>query len=75
MNVKKVGKTWEYDFRHNKKRYRKRGYKTKKEATVAMNEIYNEVTNGMNINDEMPFIDYFDNWIKVNKEGTVSQST
>lgn len=75
MNVKKVGKTWEYDFRHNKKRYRKRGYKTKKEATVAMNAIYNEVTNGMNVNDEMPFVEYFDNWIKVNKEGTVSQST
>ncbi|PTL18463.1 integrase [Staphylococcus gallinarum] len=75
MNVKKVGKTWEYDFRFDKKRYRKRGFKTKKEATIAMNEIYNEVTNSTTITSDISFIDYFDNWIKVNKENRVSQST
>ncbi|MCD8819819.1 site-specific integrase [Staphylococcus gallinarum] len=75
MNVKKVNNSWEYDFRYNKKRYRKRGFKTKKEATIAMNELYSEVTNGLNVTDEIPFIDYFDNWIKVNKENIVSQST
>lgn len=75
MNVKKVGKTWEYDFRYNKKRYRKRGYSTKREATNAMNDLYNQVTKGANLSEDMSFIDYFENWIKVNKEGRVSQST
>lgn len=40
-----------------------------------MNKLYSEVTNGLNVTDEIPFIDYFDNWIKVNKENIVSQST
>lgn len=75
MNVKKVGKTWEYDFRFDKKRYRKRGFSTKREATNAMNDVYNEVTKGGNLSEDMSFIDYFENWIKVNKEGRVSQST
>ncbi|MCD8859715.1 site-specific integrase [Staphylococcus gallinarum] len=75
MNVKKVGKTWEYDFRYKKKRYRKRGYSTKREATNAMNDLYNQVTKGANLSEDMSFIDYFENWIKVNKEGRVSQST
>ncbi len=75
MNVIKVGKTWEYDFRYNKKRYRKRGYSTKRKATNAMNDLYNQVTKGANLSEDMSFIDYFENWIKVNKEGRVSQST
>lgn len=75
MNVKKVGKTWEYDFRFDKKRYRKRGFSTKREATNAMNDVYNEVTKGGNLSEDMSFIDYFENWIKVNKEGRVTQST
>ncbi|MGS0654893.1 tyrosine-type recombinase/integrase [Staphylococcus arlettae] len=75
MNVKKVGKSWEYDFRYNKKRYRKRGFSTKKEATFAMNDLYNEVSKGGNLSEDMSFIDYFENWIKVNKEGRVTQST
>ncbi|WP_419744367.1 tyrosine-type recombinase/integrase [Staphylococcus sp. LKG3-1] len=75
MNVKKVGKTWEYDFRFDKKRYRKRGFSTKREATNAMNDVYNEVTKGGNLSEDMSFIDYFENWIKINKEGRVTQST
>ncbi|MDW4354633.1 tyrosine-type recombinase/integrase [Staphylococcus saprophyticus] len=75
MNVKKVGKTWEYDFRFDKKRYRKRGFSTKREATNAMNVVYNEVTKGGNLSEDMSFIDYFENWIKINKEGRVTQST
>lgn len=75
MNVKKTGKTWEYDFRHNNKRYRKRGFKTKKDATVAMNDIYNNVVNGGKLPDGITFLKYFDNWIKVNKENRISQST
>lgn len=75
MNVKKVGKSWEYDFRYNKKRYRKRGYKTKKAATKAMNAIYNEIVNGSNLTENTPFIDYFKDWIRVNKENVISQST
>lgn len=75
MNVKKVGQSWEYDFRYDKKRYRKRGYKTKKEATVAMNQLYNEITQGGKVSENISFLDYFDSWIKINKEGTISQST
>lgn len=75
MNVKKVGSSWEYDFRHNKKRYRKRGFKTKKAATKAMNEIYNDIVHGSKLTNTMPFIDYFKEWIKVNKENVISDST
>ena len=75
MNVKKVGQSWEYDFRYDKKRYRKRGYKTKKEATVAMNQLYNEITQGGKVSENISFLEYFDSWIKINKEGTISQST
>lgn len=75
MNVKKVGQSWEYDFRYDKKRYRKRGYKTKKEATVAMNQLYSEITQCGKVPENISFLDYFDSWIKINKENTISQST
>ncbi|NCA41770.1 site-specific integrase, partial [Streptococcus equi] len=75
MNVKKVGNSWEYDFRYNNKRYRKRGFKTKKSATENMNIRYNEVSKNNEISSDIPFIKYFKNWIVVNKEDKVSQST
>lgn len=75
MNVKKVGKTWEYDFRFDKKRYRKRGFKTKKEATQEMNNKYNELTKGFKTVDSLSFKTYFNEWLKVNKENTVALTT
>ena len=71
MNVKKVGNSWEYDFRYNNKRYRKRGFKTKKSATENMNIRYNEVSKNNEIPSDIPFINYFKNWIVVNKEDKV----
>lgn len=68
MNVKKVGKTWEYDFRYNKKRYRKRGFSKKSDATMAMNEKFSELQNDTFQSENIPFIDYFDKWIDTHKE-------
>ena len=33
-----------------------------------MNDLYNQVTKGANLSEDMNFIDYFENWIKVNKK-------
>lgn len=67
MNVTKRGNKWQYDFRLNGKRHRKSGFKTKKEATQAMNEAYNTLHNGSNLTSDMPFVDFFENWIEIHK--------
>lgn len=67
MNVTKRGNKWQYDFRLNGKRHRKSGFKTKKEATQAMNDTYNTLNKGNNLSSDMPFIDFFENWIKIHK--------
>ncbi|REI31493.1 tyrosine-type recombinase/integrase [Staphylococcus felis] len=72
--VKRNGK-WAYDFRYNKKRYRKTGFNTRKEATKAYNEAYDKATNKLTVNQNQSFIDYFEEWIKINKENRVTQST
>lgn len=75
MNVTKRSGKWQYDFRYNNKRYRKGSFKTKKDATVAGNAKYNELINGFNISDDDSFISYYYDWVKVNKENKVSQTT
>ena len=40
-----------------------------------MNIRYNEVSKNNEIPSDIPFIKYFKNWIVVNKEDKVSQST
>ncbi|MBT2830006.1 hypothetical protein HIR68_01980 [Staphylococcus coagulans] len=47
-----------------KKRYRKAGFNSKKEATKAYNEAYDKASNNIIVNKKQPFVDYFDEWIK-----------
>ncbi|MDW3933565.1 tyrosine-type recombinase/integrase [Staphylococcus saprophyticus] len=75
MNVTKRSGKWQYDFRYNNKRYRKGSFKTKKDATIAGNSKYNELINGYNISDDNSFISYYYEWVRVNKENKVSQTT
>lgn len=75
MSVKKANGKWSYDFQYDNKRYRKRGFKTKKAAIEAESELYLDLTKGGNISSDISFLDYFKNWIKVNKENQVTQST
>lgn len=62
MSVKKRGTTWQYDFYHDDKRYRKSGFKTKREATMAENERLNQLTKGFHLNDDVSFSEYFRSW-------------
>ena len=75
MIIKKVNGLWSYDFRCQNKRYRKRGFKTKKAANEAMQQKYNEINKNQLISSETTFIKYFEDWIKINKENKISQST
>lgn len=64
MSVKKRGATWQYDFYHDDKRYRKSGFKTKREATMAENERLNQLTKGFHLDDDISFAEYFRNWTR-----------
>ena len=69
MTVKKYdnGK-WGYYFGHEGKRYRKQGYKTKREATEGETQAKNQLMQGMIINNKSSFIEYYNQWIDVNKK-------
>lgn len=73
MSVRKQpnGK-WYYDFGYEGKRYKKKGFKTKREATEAESIAKNKVMRGLVINNKTSFIKYYNDWIKVNKENVVS---
>lgn len=75
MSVKKINSTWTYDFQYNGKRYRKRGFRTKRDASQAEKELYIDLSRGGQLADDITFIEYFERWIKVNKVDRVSQST
>lgn len=75
MNVTKRTNKWQYDFRYNNKRYRKGGFGTKREATTAGNEKYNELTKGLKTDTKLSFIEYYHDWLRVNKENRVSKSS
>ncbi|PTE69914.1 integrase [Staphylococcus devriesei] len=75
MSVKKVKGSWVYDFQYEGKRYRKRGFRTKKDALHAEKELYVDIAKGGQLANNVTFIDYFEKWIKVNKEDRVTQST
>lgn len=74
MSVRKQpnGK-WYYDFGYEGKRYKKKGFKTKREATEAESIAKNKVMRGLIINNKTSFIKYYNDWIKVNKENVVSE--
>lgn len=73
MSVNKYGKgKWYYDFGHEGKRYKKKGFATKREAVQAESIARNKVMKGFKINNKTSFIDYYNDWIKVNKEGVIT---
>lgn len=65
--------SWQYDFRYQNKRYRKTGFKTKKEATMAGNMQLEELRKGVNIDKEITFSDYFKEWVAANGKMKLSQ--
>lgn len=75
MRTFKRNNKWAYDFRLKDKRYRKYGFKTKKEAEAAGNEKYNEVKNGFNSYHNISFAKYVLDWIEVYKKDYVSTKT
>ena len=44
------GKKWQYEFKHNGKRYRKKGFRTKREADSAGLDKLNELKKVLNMN-------------------------
>lgn len=76
-NLKK--KQWYYviEIRENgkRKRVKKRGFKTKKEAEKAENEVQNRYNNGLNINtSNMPLNSLLDTWLQ-SKEYSIKKVT
>ena len=76
MSVRKQpnGK-WYYDFGYEGKRYKKKGFKTKREATEAESIARNKLMKGFIINNKTSFIDYYNDWIVVNKEDVVTEKS
>lgn len=69
------GKKWQYEFKYEGKRYRKKGFKTKRDANAAGLDKLNELRNGFKFDNDLTFQDYFQNWIEVYKENVVSKNT
>ncbi|HDH5636948.1 TPA: site-specific integrase [Staphylococcus aureus] len=69
------GKKWQYEFKHEGKRYRKKGFRTKREANSAGLDKLNELRSGFNIDNGITLEEYFENWIKTYKEPVVKEST
>lgn len=75
MRIFKRNSKWAYDFRLKDKRYRKYGFKTKKEAQAAGNEKYSEVIKGTYLDKKITFSKYVLDWIEVYKKDYVSPKT
>ncbi len=64
MTVKKYANgKWGYYFGHEGKRYRKQGFKTKREATEEETQAKNQLMQGKVINNKSSFIGYYTQWI------------
>ncbi|MCE5580710.1 tyrosine-type recombinase/integrase [Staphylococcus pseudintermedius] len=72
MSVRKYGNKWYYDFGYEGKRYKKKGFKTKREATEAETIAKNKLMQGIIINNKSSFIDYYEQWMEVNKKGVIT---
>ncbi len=68
------GKKWQYEFKREGKRYRKKGFRTKREANSAGLDKLNELRSGFNI-DNITLEEYFENWIKTYKQPVVKENT
>ncbi|UXV35931.1 N-terminal phage integrase SAM-like domain-containing protein [Staphylococcus sp. IVB6181] len=75
MNIIKRNGKWQYDFRIDTKRYRKQGFRTKKEAEQAGVKRYNEITKGIDIESNISFESYASKWIETYKKPYISSKT
>lgn len=73
MNITKRGTKWQYDFRYNDKRYRKSGFKTKREAQQKAIEMKANLSKGFVIDEKTPFVEYYKKYVELNKEGKISE--
>lgn len=73
MTVRKYNNgKWYYDFGYEGKRYKKKGYTTKREAQQAETIARNNLMQGIIINNKSSFIEYYKQWIDVNKKGVIT---
>ncbi|REH76174.1 site-specific integrase [Staphylococcus felis] len=75
MSVRKYGNKWYYDFGYEGKRHKKKGFKTKREATEAETIAKNKLIQGIVINNKSSFIDYYEEWIEVNKKNVITDKS
>lgn len=76
MTVKKYANgKWGYYFGYEGKRYRKQGFKTKRDATEAENKAYSDLTQGFIINNNIAFGEYFKDWCETFQKPKVSEKT
>ncbi|UVI92165.1 site-specific integrase [Staphylococcus aureus] len=69
------GKKWQYEFKHDGKRYRKKGFRTKREANSAGLDKLNELRSGLNIDNNLTLSDYLKTWCETFKKTTVTPKT
>lgn len=69
------GKKWQYEFKHDGKRYRKKGFRTKREANSAGLDKLNELRSGMNIDSDLTLYEYFKTWCETFKKPTITAKT
>ena len=65
--------SWQYDFRHEGKRYRKSGFKTKRAAQYAANEKLDALKKGNPENGNITFKEYYEQWMAVNNKTKLSR--
>ena len=73
MTVKKYdnGK-WYYDFGYEGNRYKKKGFTSKRDAQKAETIARNKLMQGVIINNHSSFIEYYKQWIEVNKKDVIT---
>ncbi|MBI5972173.1 MULTISPECIES: tyrosine-type recombinase/integrase [Staphylococcus] len=69
------GKKWQYEFKYEGKRYRKKGFRTKREANSAGLDKLNELKQGIEYEPNLTLYEYFKTWCETFKQSTVTPKT
>lgn len=69
------GKKWQYEFKHEGKRYRKKGFRTKREANSAGLDKMAELKQGFEYEPNLTLYNYFKSWCETFKKPTISSKT
>lgn len=64
---------WGYDIRHNGKRYRRTGFKTRNEAKLNAEQHIVDLSKGLKNKEEIIAYDYLKSWIELNKENHLTE--